>query len=89
MKLNKQSHSFTTFVNIKKHMKTKSRFVLWYQKKVWNDFNPLELDKNMQLNNSSIVFKTCVPEFLTRPSFNFDDLCMFNKLVVQKYKLDL
>jgi len=86
MKLNKQSHSFTIFCKYKKHMKTKSRFVLWYQKEVWN---PLELDKNMQLNNSSIVFKTGVPEFLTRPSFNFDDLCMFNKLVVQKYELDL
>jgi len=45
--------------------------------------------KNMQLNNSSIVFKTYVPELLTRPSFNFDDLCMFNKLIVQKYELDL
>jgi len=50
-------------------------------KKIWNR---LELDENMQLNNSSIDLKTCVPEFLTRPTFNFDGLCTFNKLLVQK-----
>jgi len=44
----------------------------------------------MQLNNSeSIVFNTCVPEFLTRPSLKFDDLCILNKLIVQKYELVL
>jgi len=53
-----------------------------YQKKIWN---PLELDENMQLiDNSSIVLKTRVPDFLTRPTFNSDGLCTFNKLVVQK-----
>ena len=44
-------------------MKTNHVFAL--SKKVWN---PLELDENMQLHNSSIVLKTCVPEFLTRSS---------------------
>jgi len=82
IQLNKQSPSFTIFCNDKREqMKTKP-----YQKKVWN---PLELDENMQLINSNIVFKTCVPEFLTRPTFNFDGLCTFNKLVVQKYELVL
>jgi len=57
-------------------MKKYSHF-LPYQKKNWN---LLELDENMQLNNSSIVLKTCVSEFLTRPTFNFDGLCTFNKL---------
>ena len=45
--------------------------------------------ENMQLNNSSIVFKTCVPEFLTRPTINFDGLCSFNELFVQNYELVL
>jgi len=49
--------------------------------KIWN---LLQLDKNMQLNNSSIVLKACVPEFLTQPTLNFDGLCTFNKLVAQK-----
>jgi len=50
------------------------------QKKIWN---LLELDKNMQLNNSTIVLKTRVPEFFTQPTFSFDGLCSFNKLVVK------
>jgi len=83
MKLNKQSPYFTIiFDNIKKN-KWKLSQVLPYQQTVWN---PLELDEDMQLINSSIVFKTCVPEFLTRSTFNFDDLCTFKKLVVQKYE---
>jgi len=87
MKINKQTPYFTIFCNYKKtQMKTKSGFALWHNKKVWN---PLELDENMQLINSSIVFKTCVPELLTRPTFNVDGLCTFNKLVVQKYELVL
>jgi len=52
-------------------------------KKFWN---PLELDENMQLINSSIVVKKCVLEFLTRPTYIFDGLCTFNKLDVQKYE---
>jgi len=65
MKLNKQSPSFTIFLNYKiEQMKIKS--FLSYQKKIWN------LHENMQLDNSSIVLKTRVPEFLTRPTFNFD-----------------
>ena len=47
-----------------------------YQKKNWN---PLELDENMQLSNSSIVLKTCIPESLTRPTFSFDGLCTFKE----------
>jgi len=43
----------------------------------------------MQLINSSIVFKTGVPEFLTRPTYNYNGLCTFNKFVVQKYELVL
>ena len=62
-------------------MKTNSHFCLIKR-------NPLEFDENMQLFNSSrpIVFKKCVPEFLTRPTYNLNGLCTFNKLVVQKYE---
>jgi len=67
MKLNNQISSFTIFLNYKKeHMKNKLLF-LPYQKIIWN---PLELDKNMQLNNYKYCLKkTWVPEFLTRPSY--------------------
>jgi len=64
MKLNKQIPSFAIHLNYKMN-KWKLSKCLPYQKKIWN---PLELDENMQLDNSSIVLKTCVPEFLKRPS---------------------
>ena len=68
-------------------MKIKSLICLYIKRKFVQ--NPLELDENMQLNNSSIVSKTCVPKFLTRPAFKFGGLCTFNKVVVQKLELVL
>jgi len=42
------------------------------------------MDENMQLNNSSIVFKNMCPGISYTNYFNVDGLCTCNKLVVQK-----
>ena len=65
MKLNKQIPLLPFFFcNYKKEqMKTKPRFCL-----IKKSLKSTRI-KNMQLINLSIVFKTCVPEFLTRPTF--------------------
>ena len=54
MKLDKQSSSFTIFCNYEKEqMKIKSRFCL-----IKKSLKSTRIDENMQLINSSIVFKT-------------------------------
>ena len=60
-----------------------------FRKRKFEIESKIKMNKNMQLKNSSIVFITCGPEFLTRPTFNVDGLCTFYKLVVQKLELVL
>jgi len=85
MKLNKQMSSFNIFLNYKKeHMKMKSLFLIIKRKfKIHSN-----LVKKCNLLTQVLFKKTRVPEFLTRPTFNFDGLhtciCTSNKLVMQK-----
>jgi len=71
------------FFSIKKKERMKIKPLLCFIKRKFEIYS--NLIKNMQLNNSNTVLKTCVPEFLTQHTFSFDGLCTFNnKLVVQK-----